>query len=140
PMQHRKRKMYMRRRFGFLYHGILSSFTRRETMGSADVPTFTLTGILGFCSADILTTTTTIWQLERTRVTRTESSRKGKPLPAPSRRRHVYTIYVFSGTRWSRSTYDGLPFSFLSVPANERPSRLDSQTPETVCNPPSVPD
>lgn len=49
PMQHRKRKMYMRRSFGFLYHTTLSSWTRRVTMGSAVVPTLTLTilSILG---------------------------------------------------------------------------------------------
>ena len=47
PMQHRKRKMYINRRFGFLYHITLSSWTRRVTMGSALVPTLTfMAGIL----------------------------------------------------------------------------------------------
>jgi len=43
PMQHRKSQKYIIRRFGFLYHTTLSSATRRVTMGSAVVPTFTLT-------------------------------------------------------------------------------------------------
>lgn len=41
PMQHTNKKMYMTRRFGFLYHGTLSSSTRRVTMGSAVLPMLT---------------------------------------------------------------------------------------------------
>lgn len=46
PMQQRKRQMYISRRFGFLYHGTLSSSTRRVTMGSAAVPVFTCTATI----------------------------------------------------------------------------------------------
>ena len=41
PMHVRNRKMYMNRRFGFLYHGVLSPSTRRVTIGSAVFPVFT---------------------------------------------------------------------------------------------------
>ena len=47
PMQHRNSHTYMRRRFFFLYHGVLSSATRRVTMGSAVVPTLTILTVAG---------------------------------------------------------------------------------------------
>jgi len=43
PMQQKKRQMYMRRRFLFLYHGTLSSWAKRVTIGSATEPMFTAT-------------------------------------------------------------------------------------------------
>lgn len=46
-MQHRKSHRYMRRRLGFLYHGVKSSATRRVTMGSAADPTLTIVAVGG---------------------------------------------------------------------------------------------
>lgn len=46
PIQQKKSHRYIRRRFGFLYHGTLSSSTKRVTIGSAAVPTFTIVATL----------------------------------------------------------------------------------------------
>jgi hypothetical protein len=49
-MQHRNNQTYITRRFGFLYHGTLSSCTRRVTMGSEDSPTLGILSAVSFFS------------------------------------------------------------------------------------------
>ena len=46
PIQQQNSHTYIRRRLGFLYHGTLSSATRRVTMGSAADPTLTILAVL----------------------------------------------------------------------------------------------